>query len=113
MLASTCRALWTLDLPSVFVGKQSSAQGMVAGKAGRVAAYTGVFAYCPRPALPLCAELHWAAKRWSRAQRMEIYLSDGNVKLLSEAWACSPPNALSRLSLVCLLLLAFVVPVPS
>lgn len=47
------------------------------------------------------------AKRWTGAQKLEISLSKRNVKLLSEALACSPPSGLSRLSTVCLLMLCF------
>ena len=106
-LASTCRALWTMDLPYVnLVGRQCGAEGDFTGLIDTPRRMdVGVhhlFERLSDARSSLYAALQWAAQRWRRAHWVQIKVWHGNVNQLSEALACSQSKDLSRLKQVCL-----------
>ena len=122
MLASTCRALWAMDLLSLTLcqgecsGEEECAmldtESYPAPGVG-----TALHCYCsvrlvvydarciaepPRcERCPSCAVLAWAAKRWSCARVLKIHILQENAKELSQVLRCSNTNDLARLEEVC------------
>ena len=99
-LASTCQALWKLDLPRVMLDRDEPGEGRSARGNGSVheqypltkAADGG-----PTNGALSCAALEWAAKRWANAQLLSMSIHPGNVMQLSKALACAEADDLGHL----------------
>ena len=99
-LASTCQALWSLDLPRMVLpsalGKKILARGD--GKVLDLQHLTEAVDGCQTSAACLiCAALEWAAKRWANAQLLKVTIRSDNVRQLSHALAYTRLNDLAQL----------------
>ena len=102
MLASTCRALWAMDLLSVTLegwGERAPGGDTSAPHCNCSEWHMMKDTRCRR--YPACAELAWAAKRWSCARLLKVDIREDNAEELSQALACDETNDLACLEEVC------------